>query len=306
PVVDPSSLCHYCDDELPFAPTDQLLAMGNKLFNFSWPDKLPGNPSHCSLPRITMAIDYCARHRFEFIHIPAAITGNWPFRPPFSRLFHRILSLGPILRNLCKNLDDSHFFITSRDYYGKTVTRLSSIGHQFLSSRTSEHGVGYYGERGYQMFDITLRFMFPDTFDITNFRPLTYDIALREVLIPEAAVRLIQEDLDITVIEAIAIHKESYTFGVILHPVNDNCKFYNTALSTIARSHRRTRWGLHCWEASGSTLGYEEWLQEQQELEERLAVKSEPVEGLIPKPKVLEIDGKKVDLDVSVIDLTDL
>ncbi|KAJ7863606.1 hypothetical protein B0H14DRAFT_3607254 [Mycena olivaceomarginata] len=304
PTLDPDAICPYCDQEFPIAPTDTLTAMAKKLSSISWPDPLPEYPHHRTLPQITMSLDHCARHRFERDLIPAAIAGNWPFAPDFAHLFHRILDLGPTLRNLSKNLDQSHFCMVSRQYYGNKLTQLSSLGHQYLSNRV--HGSAYYGERGYQLLDLALRFIFPGTFDISNFRPLTYDIVLREVLIPEATIRLIQQDMGITLDAAIVVLENSDAFGRLLHPSDNDCRFYNAALSTIARSHRRTQWGLRTWEASGSPLDFHAWLQNQWDTEDAMAVKVEHIDQLIPAQGSNHVDWSKVNLHAPVIDLTDL
>ncbi|KAJ7803679.1 hypothetical protein B0H14DRAFT_2305949, partial [Mycena olivaceomarginata] len=78
--------------------------------------------------------------------------------------------------------------------------------------------IGSYGEHGYQLLDLVLRFIFPSTFDITNFCPLTCDIVLREVLIPEAMICLIQQDMGITLDAAIVVLENSDAFGRLLHP----------------------------------------------------------------------------------------
>ncbi|KAF8203560.1 hypothetical protein K438DRAFT_1757873 [Mycena galopus ATCC 62051] len=57
------TLCNYCDEVFPLAPSAILSAMGEKLVNISWADPLPENPYHRSLPGITMAVDHCAQHR---------------------------------------------------------------------------------------------------------------------------------------------------------------------------------------------------------------------------------------------------
>jgi hypothetical protein len=134
-TLDSSALCSYCDQELPIAPSSTLTAMEERLYKASWPNPLEDYPNHQSVPLITMTVDYCARHRFERDQIPVALAHNWPFKPNFARLFHRILELGPILRTLCKNVDTSHFFIAARQYYGNKVTQLSSMGSQYLRHR---------------------------------------------------------------------------------------------------------------------------------------------------------------------------
>ncbi|KAJ7080153.1 hypothetical protein B0H15DRAFT_804147 [Mycena belliarum] len=282
PQLDAASLCNYCDEELPYVSSDLLVAMGHRLATISWRDPLPENTLHRQLPKISLAAEYCARHRFELIHIPAAILGRWPFHPHFFGLFHRILDLGPVLRTLCRNLGHSFFFRAAQEYYGNQVTRLSSLGAQYGSNRSSEHGTGYYGERGYQLLDITLWFMFPPSIDLAPFHPLTYDIILREVLIPEATLQLIQQDLEVAPDEAIEILKQSHTFGLVQNPADDNCEYYIAAMRSISMSHRRAEWSLRTWEASGTDLDFEPWLQGQKELEEAIAIKSEPTDFSVP------------------------
>ncbi|KAF7349145.1 hypothetical protein MVEN_01436800 [Mycena venus] len=291
PSLIPDNLCHFCDEELPFAPSNALIAMGKKLFDLSWPDRMPDNPQHRRVPQIQMTVDYCARHRFEKDHIPAAIFGGWPFKPNFSRLFHRILDLGPTLRHLCKSLNQSHFFLNAIEYYSDELTQRSSLKAQYASNRSSEHGAGYYGERGYQLLDITIRFMFPDTeLLLKTFHPLTYDIAIREILIPETVTRLIQQDLDLGSEDAVAVLKQSYTFGITLQPSDDDCEFYMAAMHSISRSHRRTEWSLRVWEAEGTASGldFESWLRKQMDLEH--GVKAEAVEhGILAAPDYVAV-----------------
>ncbi|KAJ7224210.1 hypothetical protein GGX14DRAFT_350635 [Mycena pura] len=289
-------LCNHCDTPFPQVPSDDLLAMGEKLLVSSWPDPLPDNPRHRSLPTMRLAADYCARHRFEQEHLPAAIRGGWPFEPNFSCLFRRILDLGQPLRDMCKNLNQSQFFIAAKQHYGDKVGMCSSLMAQYSTNRSSLHGTGYYGERGFELLETTLRFMFPDSQDLVNkFLPLTYHIALWEILIPEAAIQLIQQDLDIGPEDAISILQQSHTFGLTLHPSKDDCEFLMAAVRLISKSHRRTQWSLRAYEASGSNLDFEAWLQNQRDMEELLAVKKETVEPSIPR---------SINLNADVIDLT--
>ncbi|KAJ7917653.1 hypothetical protein B0H13DRAFT_1994483 [Mycena leptocephala] len=277
------NLCSYCDQDLPTIQSEVLLAMEQKLHEISWSDPLDDNPQHRGIPQMRMTVDYCARHRFERDHLPEGIHVGWPFNPKFSRLFHRILDLGQPLRNMCMNLAQSPFFLAACEYYGDKVTQRSSLGAQFASNRLSEHGTGYYGERGYEILDTTLRFIFPDCQDfVRKFHPLTYNIAIREVLIPEATIHIIQNDLNIELKEAIVVLKESHTFGLVLHPSEDDCEFHRAAVLSISRSHRHTQWSLRTWEASRTTLDFEAWLQDQKDMEAALAVKLEPVEARIP------------------------
>ncbi|KAJ7037281.1 hypothetical protein C8F04DRAFT_1180685 [Mycena alexandri] len=188
PPPDPLTLCNFCDAELPTQPSDSLIACARKLFDISVPCPLPENPLHRRISHQRTA-DYCAQHRFEQQHIPRAIVEGWPFKPNFATLFHRILNLSRPLLNLCQVLDQSFFFTSAREYYGTKVAQRSSLGAQYSSNRSSQHGAGYYGERGYQLLVQTIRFMFPSSPDfLAKFQPLTYDIVVLEILLPEAAI----------------------------------------------------------------------------------------------------------------------
>ncbi|KAJ7811483.1 hypothetical protein B0H14DRAFT_2181132, partial [Mycena olivaceomarginata] len=219
---DPALLCNYCDELLPAVQSETLLAMGEKLFALSWDDPLPENSHHHRMPRITMTVDYCKRHRFERDHLPKAMAAGWPLHPNFGGLFRRLLDLGPALRFLCKDITQSVFLLAARQHYKGKTTKLQAIGAQYeATDRLAQQGVGYYGERGHQIFDYTLHFMFPDSLDLSDFYPLTYEMLIREVLVPESAVHIIQADLLLTAEDAATVVEESYGFGNILHPAND-------------------------------------------------------------------------------------
>lgn len=55
-----------------------------------------------------------------------------------------------------------------------------------------------------------------------NFRPMQHHNVIEEVLLPEAAVRLIMEDREVSRAEALKIHVESREFGNKLHPLSDD------------------------------------------------------------------------------------
>ena len=59
--IDPNSLCNYCDEELPFVKSTQLLAMAEKLFKLSWSDSLAENSLHRRFPHIKRTLEYCLR-----------------------------------------------------------------------------------------------------------------------------------------------------------------------------------------------------------------------------------------------------
>ncbi|KAJ6570316.1 hypothetical protein B0H10DRAFT_1964782 [Mycena sp. CBHHK59/15] len=280
---------------LPAAPSDKLLGMGEKLFQLSWADPLPENARHRRTASITMTVDYCERHRFESLHLPKAMAAGWPLHPNFAGLFRRLLDLGKPLRLLCKDITQSVFFLDARQHYKGKTTQLQSVREQYHSTdRLSQQGVGYYGERGYQIFDHTLHFMFPDNFDLADFYSLTYEMIIREVLIPEAAVRIIQADLNLTANAAATVIAESHTFGNVLHPADDDCPFLMKCLRRIAQANQRAQSAARSWQASGTDLSFNNWVQVQKEAWAVQSVKSEPKEAMILKASTST--GEVIDL----------
>ncbi|KAJ6497906.1 hypothetical protein C8R45DRAFT_926497 [Mycena sanguinolenta] len=278
PPIDPSSLCNFCDEELPSELSEDLLAMGKAVFRKSWVQPLLQNQLHRALPVITMAADYFRQ--------------GWPLKLEFVQLFHRIFDLRLSLRALIykRGLNSSLFFTEAREYYGSQVSKLSSLSSQYLNKRESEHGTGYYGECGYQLIYPTLQFLFPESPDLLEaLHPLTYDILLREILIPETTIRLIQDDLHVSPENVIGILKSSHNFGPALHPADDNCPIYERALNCIADSHCRAEWALSIYESSGSDLPFDMWLQKQKVTKETAKVKTEPKEGKLVWAKTSEI-----------------
>ncbi|KAJ7626514.1 hypothetical protein DFH06DRAFT_936843, partial [Mycena polygramma] len=226
----PGSLCPFCDQELPVSPSPELVAFGARMHDISLPDPIPGNPGHRKPTSMTRVGGYCEQHRMEREILPLAIAGKWLFNPDFDKLLARTLALGPELTTLCEEIDDSSFFRASKKHYTPSssmpgsqpmsMAQMTSVGQQYASTgRLRELGPGYYGEIGYQILMVALRFMFPDTPDVCSLGvPLPYDIMLREVLFPEAVVRIIQEDLSIKNRAAKTVMRESYLFGVVRHP----------------------------------------------------------------------------------------
>ncbi|KAJ7506222.1 hypothetical protein B0H11DRAFT_1653124, partial [Mycena galericulata] len=229
PDPDPATLCSFCDELLPPSPSPELLELRARLDNISTVDPIPGNRGHRRPTSMTQVVDYCQKHRLERDILPLAIAGKWPFEPVFEDLFERVLTLGPALIGLCEEIENSSFFRASKAYYTPpprvsgaqpmSMAQMMSVGQQLASTeRLRALGVGYYGEIGYEIFTVALRFMFPDTLDLDLYAPLTYDIVLREVLIPEAATRILQQDLNLTPRAAKQVLTDSYLFGVTRHP----------------------------------------------------------------------------------------
>ncbi|KAJ7702175.1 hypothetical protein B0H16DRAFT_1227586, partial [Mycena metata] len=228
-AADPATLCPFCDEQLPASPSTELLQLRTRMEAISTPDPLPENSGHRRPASIVQVQGYCEQHRMERNVLPLAVAENWPFQPAFDALFDRVIALGPLLTALREELENSSFFRESKAHYTPapslpgaqpmSMTQMLSVGHQYSSSeRLRAQSAGYYGEIGYQIIMVALRFMFPDGSDLELYEPLPYNVVLPEVLLPETVVRLVQEDLKITPRAAKLVINDSYTFGVTRHP----------------------------------------------------------------------------------------
>ncbi|KAJ7912485.1 hypothetical protein B0H13DRAFT_1874862 [Mycena leptocephala] len=294
--ADPDTLCPFCDQELPISPSAELIALGVRMGEISVADPIPGNSRHRTPTSMVHVQGYCELHRMERDILPLAIAGNWPFSPDFPALFDRILALGPELIELSEELENSSFFRASKAHYTSSsssssgpgtqpmsMTQMMSIGQQYSSTnRLREQSAGYYGEIGYEIFTIALRFMFPDT-DIASRAPLPYDIILREVLLPEAVVRIVQQDLKITPRAAKLVISVSYLFGTTRHPSSADCPAIASAVHYTTKIQQRAKSAYRLWVASGSRLALNDWVKLQR-------VKLEPKEVIMPVATKTVID----------------
>lgn len=136
-----------------------------------------------------------------------------------------------------------------------------------------------YGETGYQIICRTLQYLYPhSSLDHTSFAPLSWDTLIQQVLLPEATVLLIQEDLKFDRDKAIKTLFASQRFGIILHSDDDNPHLHQV-LVKIA--------GL--FKASGSR---DEWDRSQKGKE--VDVKREEVEDQDSTYVVHEVNGQEV------------
>ena len=72
--------------------------------------------------------------------------------------------------------------------------------------------------------------MLPDNvFDLQPYYPLTYNILMHEVLIPETVTNLIMEDLTVSRQVAVATMHDSQVFENTMHPLNDDSQHVLTA-----------------------------------------------------------------------------
>jgi len=122
---------------------------------------------------------------------------------------------------------------------------------------------------------VALTFLFPDgSLDLKHFEPVPWDSLIHVVLLPEAAVALIQDDLGLNRKDAIATMRESQAFGSALHP-GDDSPHVEKLLRYTRRLMSAENTGYPLWIASGATLGLSEWANLQKKLGKDVNIKHE-------------------------------
>jgi hypothetical protein len=139
------------------------------------------------------------------------------------------------------------------------------------------------------ILNITLTSMFPEgSFDIT-FQPLSYNTLIREVLVREAALPLIQEDLGFERVKALKTLNSSDGFGTMLHP-GDDSPHIQAVIDKTTKTARRQEALLRMWKASDSIESFSDWLREQNFQDDDPRIK-------VPQIKVeVKEEGKEIGL----------
>jgi hypothetical protein len=118
--------------------------------------------------------------------------------------------------------------------------------------------------------------MFPDnSFDLTPFKPLSYKALVHSVLIPEATVLLIQQDLALSHTDAEKTLRKSQEFGRIFHSSPDDLPIIQELVTKITTITRKETARYDLYTLSGSALGFNEWIHEQERAEKEFKVKRE-------------------------------
>lgn len=109
PNVDPSTLCPWCDQQLPADPTPRLKSLMESVRSKSYASPRPSNPLGLGAP-LTASVVVCQRHRFESHQIPKAQAKGWPTKIDFGKVKSRVEALRPqleaLLLNKPPNMDD--------------------------------------------------------------------------------------------------------------------------------------------------------------------------------------------------------
>ncbi|KAG8988862.1 hypothetical protein FRB90_002523, partial [Tulasnella sp. 427] len=209
---EPVDRCPFCEDALTYKPKE-MLARAKSV------QKMKGKKRRMAI------FGFCAEH-LATSSMPKeqskAVAGGWPqdidFRLIPSRLEAKKSQLSLFHSSSPKAQERGEFWddmIQDIERHGKHNT----FGVGGISRLITRPSCGYYGEKGYVVITQALQTMFPqDSITATSIRPLPYSIYIGSILVAEATVLLIQEDLKIDRSEALEIRKASAVYGIYTFP----------------------------------------------------------------------------------------
>ncbi|KAF8310080.1 hypothetical protein DL93DRAFT_1673578 [Clavulina sp. PMI_390] len=231
--VDPRDLCPFCDEPLPPQPSARLQTLLTRARRSAKPHRRLNNPFGLATTVQTLGI--CTVHRMESTIIPQGIQRGWPTEIDFDKLPARLENLKARIAQVveCPEKESTYFFASC-------VADVQSMGTLASVRADAQMGFfqrsrpGYYGERGTIHITRTLQYLFPSLSSLSatrtassssspassTFAPLDPPTFLSHVLVPEAALLLIAQDMSLSSSssEALDHFLDSQDFGSALHP----------------------------------------------------------------------------------------
>ncbi|KAH9443830.1 hypothetical protein Pst134EB_026221 [Puccinia striiformis f. sp. tritici] len=183
-------VCPFCYEQLPDHHSDELKALYEyfKKESRGFTVKLPW-------PRTA---GYCSMHTKEFELIPMGRARGWPIEMDWVTLPSRVKPLSPHLWSVAKQRTPSVFLAPALQRW-KTLgpSKANSSYHNLDDFRVEIPG--YYGMQGNSVIYLTLERMFLKKKSLAKITalalPMSPDYLIRKVLVPEAALGLIAQDL---------------------------------------------------------------------------------------------------------------
>ncbi|KAL1696700.1 RTC4-like domain-containing protein [Schizophyllum commune] len=217
---DARELCPYCDELLPSSPTPTLTRMLEEVAKKSRSAPRPSNPRGRKAQLRHFAI-VCQRHRFERDVLPDAERKGWPKKIDWSALPSRVRRLRDELQEILEDEIDHGGCVfwkeLAKEIKEKGTRAATGVAGQFENFEKVQ--IGYYGEQGAAIITQTLYSMFPmDLIDPDKVFPLSPSEFLQRVLLPEAGLRLIEEDRGRGASDALRTLRESAKYGVAMFP----------------------------------------------------------------------------------------
>ncbi|KAF7351024.1 RTC4 domain-containing protein [Mycena sanguinolenta] len=195
-------------------------------------------------------VGVCQRHRFESETLPEAEARGWPKFIDWPRLKSRVLAMKRDLRLILADPGDPIVYGNNEEeekrknespknngprmrciFWKDLLKELKSKGSKGVKGLQGQFAnfektqPGYYGELGSVIIHQTLYDMFPlDAIDPELVNPLTPNEFIQRILVPEVGMRLVMEDMDLTLDDrsdkrrAVAVLRESASYGVAMFP----------------------------------------------------------------------------------------
>ncbi|KAA1125553.1 hypothetical protein PGTUg99_018938 [Puccinia graminis f. sp. tritici] len=166
------------------------------------------------------------RHNNETEVIPMGLAQGWPTSIDFAALYTRVKSLSGHLWMIARKEHPSEFFENALlDWATLGRTKCQSVFYDINSFDVEQPG--YYGPQGFDVINQTLYPHFVGSGNTMTDRlahPLSPEYFLRKVLIPEVALALIAEDLQLTPQDPLVLKtlEESQKYGLAMFPDDDS------------------------------------------------------------------------------------
>ncbi|KAJ7107371.1 hypothetical protein C8R44DRAFT_885387 [Mycena epipterygia] len=220
PVLDPTTICVYCDALLPRDPSPLLLSLYESALAQSYADVRNSNIQGLKTS-INIRSRICYQHNFERVELVKARYEQWPstidFKVVETRLKTKKAQFDALINDSTPNgpRQENVFWKRALSLLNKSQGLAGDINN------FDKTQIGYYGEQGLiLMSTIFSRLLYITEESTVPLKPLQF-VAL--VLTPEAGVLLIMEDRPyLTREEAITTMRQSSAYGVHMFPDLDS------------------------------------------------------------------------------------
>lgn len=105
PVADPSTLCPWCDETLPYHPSEGLLAMITVARQRSVPSPRPANRLGLRAP-IPVFAGVCSAHDLEKYDMGIALAEGWPTEVDWRVFIQRVVDLSGYIQSIIDDVDE--------------------------------------------------------------------------------------------------------------------------------------------------------------------------------------------------------
>ncbi|CAA7260823.1 unnamed protein product [Cyclocybe aegerita] len=147
-----STLCPFCDQLLPSRHSQALDNILESIWAKTTPAPTQRNLNHRKAASIVVSAPFCIHHRNESIHIPEALSHNWPLDINFNGLFDHVLDWQDALMAILEDPEESTAFQAARDL----CISCANNARLYEWQKHSYAGAGYYSDEGFQIILLAL------------------------------------------------------------------------------------------------------------------------------------------------------